>query len=622
MSIRSKLLILFTILILSGLGTFTALTFWQTQTNNLASNAIILALILIGMAYLGIRCILSPIPFLLAEAEQLAKSNFAAMPEFKGHDQFGKLRNALNVLSCQFKEQKGFALGLMRGMVCPFAVADAEGIITYLNQEMLAYLGLSGKPEDYCGKSSGEFFSQHAADTTPIDLALTERKALIDLPYSRFNFAGEKKYMTITAAPLWDLDGILLGAYMMINDVTEIHKQQNKTTAMNARISASINDAQTIYKQQSEVFEQLSAQLEKTFHVAEEQDQASAGTMDRVSEMSRALDHLAAQVSQTTENSQSTRLEAEDGSRIVRETVDCIRQVATFAERMESVMQGLGTQASSITHVVELIKDVADQTNLLALNAAIEAARAGEAGRGFAVVADEVRKLAEKTMHATDDVNNSVSSLQAEVNTSLELTHQSVELTRSSTEMAQQSGDSLDRIVKIAECTVDAVSSMAEATAEQSRNGEKIMEDVGKISSMARQSSQNMNDSVELVSRLTSLSAALKQIFETMGTDRREEERYVLERPCPLEIRLNGKNPLACQLTNISNKGLRIQLPNASQSLPQGAELEVSAVQAPLSAKLRNVPATVQWQDGMFCGVEFKKALGLNAEEDLKELIS
>lgn len=585
-------------------------------------STLILAALLLVIACFFARSIARPIKLLVAGAEGIAHGNFNAIPKFRRQDELGKLQNAMHEMSLQLKERLGFAQGIMRGMVTPFAVADTHGKITYLNKEMLSYLGLPGKPEDYYGKSSGELLNQHAADKTPIDLALSERKALPDIPCSRFNFSGEKKYMIITAAPLWDLDNNLIGSYMMINDVTEIHKQQNKIMALNARISASINDAQAIYTEQSAVFEQLSAQLEKTSHVAREQDQASSGSMERASEMSRTLGALAEQVRETTENSQSTRTEAEDGSRIVCRTVDCIRQVAAFSERMEKGMQGLGAQAASITHVVELIKDIADQTNLLALNAAIEAARAGESGRGFSVVADEVRKLAEKTMHATDDVNKSVSSLQAEVSASLELTHQSAELTRTSTEMAQQSGDSLGRIVKIAEHTVDAVSAIAESTAEQSQIGESIMGAMSNISAMARQSLQNMNDSVEFVSRLTSLSEDLKRIFETMGIERREEERYVLDHPCEVEISFNGEKPVICQVINISNKGMRIQLQNASVALPLGAHLVMSATQEPLSAKLRNIPASVLWKDGIFCGVEFKKSLGLNAEHDLNGLVS
>ena len=120
-------------------------------------------------------------------------------------------------------------------------------------------------------------------------------------------------------------------------------------------------------------------------------------------------------------------------------------------------MTQLNEHAQDITRIMGVISDIADQTNLLALNAAIEAARAGEAGRGFAVVADEVRKLAEKTMASTQDVGNAIKAIQESTVKSTESVDKAVEQIEQATEFANQSGSALEEIVATVEATADLI---------------------------------------------------------------------------------------------------------------------------------------------------------------------
>ena len=152
---------------------------------------------------------------------------------------------------------------------------------------------------------------------------------------------------------------------------------------------------------------------------------------------------------------------------MVRRTIACIDKVDEQTARVAESMKSLDRQANDIGNVLGLIKDVADQTNLLALNAAIEAARAGEAGKGFAVVADEVRKLAEKTMHATDEVSGSIAGIQNGVRESAKATTEAVSLARQATELADSSGERLNNIQTVVGEAVTDIESVARVTTEQ-----------------------------------------------------------------------------------------------------------------------------------------------------------
>ena len=148
---------------------------------------------------------------------------------------------------------------------------------------------------------------------------------------------------------------------------------------------------------------------------------------------------------------------------IVYQAVDGIESIADQSEKLMSDMSYLGEQAEGIGDIINVINDIADQTNLLALNAAIEAARAGEAGRGFAVVADEVRKLAEKTMSATNDVASAVKVIQDEAHKNINNTVESVDKISHVTKMANEAGESLKEIVLLVTDVSAEVQSIATA---------------------------------------------------------------------------------------------------------------------------------------------------------------
>ena len=169
---------------------------------------------------------------------------------------------------------------------------------------------------------------------------------------------------------------------------------------------------------------------------------------------------------------------------------------------LKSVMTALDRHAQDITRIMNVISDIADQTNLLALNAAIEAARAGEAGRGFAVVADEVRKLAEKTMASTSDVSSAITSIQESSAQSITQVERSVENINKTKELGSRAKATLSEILNMAAESADKIQAIAAASEEQSATSEGINRTVGQINVIATETASNMGDASRTVAEL------------------------------------------------------------------------------------------------------------------------
>ncbi len=262
--------------------------------------------------------------------------------------------------------------------------------------------------------------------------------------------------------------------------------------------------------------EELSAQIELSSHGANEQAARITETATAMSEMNSTVLEVARNSSSSAEIADNTKKQATEGAQITQKCKKAIDTVRDESLSLRENMGALAENAQSINTVMGVISDIADQTNLLALNAAIEAARAGEAGRGFAVVADEVRKLAEKTMTSTVEVSNAITSIQQSTETNVHQVDVAVKDIEIATKLADECRDSLEGILKMADESADGIRAIATASEEQSSTSDAISNSIATVNTLASDNSAAMREAGQAVADLAKQSQELARLVEEL----------------------------------------------------------------------------------------------------------
>lgn len=212
--------------------------------------------------------------------------------------------------------------------------------------------------------------------------------------------------------------------------------------------------------------------------------------------------------------SQQATEAARTGAKVVSQTVDVMTRIAERVTSTARSVEELGARSDQIGTIVGTIEDIADQTNLLALNAAIEAARAGEQGRGFAVVADEVRALAERTSRATREIGDMIKAIQTETKSAVTAMHEGVLEVKQGTDEAANSGIALQEILEQINAVTAQVNQIATAAEEQSATTTEITNNIHQISEVVKQTAQGSQESAAAAGQLARLSDDLRSLIK------------------------------------------------------------------------------------------------------------
>ncbi|QJB58508.1 methyl-accepting chemotaxis protein [Pseudodesulfovibrio sp. zrk46] len=254
---------------------------------------------------------------------------------------------------------------------------------------------------------------------------------------------------------------------------------------------------------------------------AEDQQRYISEAVSAMEEMNASVAETAVNAEAAAEDAAKAMEYARNGADVVTRTLESISSVSGNSQALADRVAGLGAQAEGVGRIMSVISDIADQTNLLALNAAIEAARAGEAGRGFAVVADEVRKLAEKTMEATRDVGVAIEGIQDQVAQTIEGVQEMTGLADGAASLANESGKALEEIVSFAGTSADRIRSIASAASQQSVASEEVTRTITEIHSISTATGEGMQEAsaavVSLAERVEDLST-MTGVFHLVGS--------------------------------------------------------------------------------------------------------
>jgi methyl-accepting chemotaxis protein len=262
--------------------------------------------------------------------------------------------------------------------------------------------------------------------------------------------------------------------------------------------------------------------------IASSSEQMSRGAQDQaeqVNQVSSAIEEMTATIVESSKNAgdasdaaQGAADTAGSGGDVVSQTISGMQRIADTVRSSAESISKLASSADQIGEIIGVIDDIADQTNLLALNAAIEAARAGEQGRGFAVVADEVRKLAERTGKATGEITEMIKGIQTDTSEAVNSMESGIQEVDKGRELADQAGNSLGEIVNMSQRVMDMIRQIATAAEEQSTAAEQISKNIEHVASITKESAAGAEQSATASEQLNQQAEGLRTMVEAFKT--------------------------------------------------------------------------------------------------------
>jgi len=499
---------------------------------------------------------------LIAAAQKITAGDYNVELSIASKDEFGVLASTFNAMV----EKIGMQIKYLDNLPTPVMIIDKEYNVTYLNKKGAETANKS--PEACLSQKCYSLFKTDHCNTSECRLRQAMEQKQIREGETIARPAGKDVHIMYTGAPVVNRAGELVGALEFIADVTEIKETQNylsrTTNALLSQMSKFAEGDLTVSvvpekegDQIGKLFDGFNKSVQNIKLIVENVIAAVEATASASTEISSSSEEMAAgaqeQSTQTTEiagaveqmtktileTSQNSSRSAEaaknagsiakEGGKVVQQTVEGMNRIAEVVRKSAETVLALGKGSDQIGEIVQVINDIADQTNLLALNAAIEAARAGEQGRGFAVVADEVRKLAERTTKATKEIAVMIKQIQHDTSGAVESMSKGTDEVEKGIALADKAGKSLKEIIVGVDAVVDLSTQVAAASEEQSSAAEQISKNIEAISTVTNQSAAGVQQIARAAEDLNRLTINLQDLTARFKIEKSQQQNVLVK---------------------------------------------------------------------------------------------
>ena len=423
------------------------------------------------------------------------------------------LAEALGDADARFRDRDRWYRSILDSIPYSMSVTDMDMRWTFANRTALESMGKKELAEvlgRHCSEKNGSLCN--TPDCGIECLRRGQPEVRVTLPDGRVQL--------VRLSFLIDAAGQNIGHVEIGSDVTE--EERLKREAAEAQRTARIEIADRLESVVGTLSDAAGLLASEIGGVGEEAEQVAsymASTATAMEEMSATVAEVAENAEDAALTSQGVSEKSMTGQATVSSGMGRIRAVQEESQQLKEHMESFAAQARNIGTVLTLIRDIADQTNLLALNAAIEAARAGEAGRGFAVVADEVRKLAEKSMAATREVEKAVGTICDGAKNSSAAVDGAVAGIEAIADSAAQAETALGEIAAFSENASSKVRSIAAAAVQQSAAAEEINRAIGSVNNLSAEVARAVRTSVGAVDELKRQAGILTDILSHMRSE-------------------------------------------------------------------------------------------------------
>ena len=392
-----------------------------------------------------------------------------------------------------------------------FDFRAGDDAVKGVDRQTLKQLDAIADMLDETSGSSPAAIKLEAVNLVRINLLLVGLAVVVS--FVLFLFAVQRSILTPAKLLVTDL------AKMASGDFTHrISVQSNDEIGQIAASAAKLQvDMSAIVKSINQSVFKLSASAEEMAHITEKSNQALMNQHNETEQVATAMNEMTATVHEVAQNTQlaaesasQASIEVGTGQKVVEESIRSIASLVQKVERAADVIHQLETNSREIGSVLDVIRSIAEQTNLLALNAAIEAARAGEQGRGFAVVADEVRVLAQRTQKSTEEIQKMIQRLQAGAQEAVVAMTQSRSQADVTRDTAAKAGQVLTSITKAVASINDMNALIASAAEEQNTVAEEINRNIVNISTAAEATAESSTHTAKSSEDLRNVAEELK----------------------------------------------------------------------------------------------------------------